>query len=131
MKPPPNNDPSRPAICNKCKKYTGAFYDGNRWIMNCGYLAKNCEAMTDQPRHVTVEDNIKAAISRVPQAILPRVMKRLEIIPVSCQLRYLLVVLGESTHLQAIKAQCAECLGYKDVGDCTSPTCPLFQYRRK
>jgi len=78
----------------------------------------------------TRAQSIQKALKLVSPTLLPKVMERLEIVPLRYRLNYIRAVLGESSRSNAIKAFCYECLGYEDVGNCTSPVCPLFQYRK-
>ena len=62
-----------------------------------------------------------------------RIAKRASDIPVSHRGLYLRAVAGKCSPRQAIKAKCAECMGWEGVAEyvrnCTSPTCPLYPLR--
>ena len=57
--------------------------------------------------------------------------KKLKEIPESCRKLTRKAIKGECSPRSAIKAFCYECIGYvrKELENCTSPLCPLFEYR--
>lgn len=63
-----------------------------------------------------------------PEALL--VERRLAEMPATCRKTYLKAMKGDSL-AAAVKSFCMECVTWDraEVRECTSPACPLYQYR--
>jgi hypothetical protein len=60
-----------------------------------------------------------------------RIAERLHQMPIASRKTYLKVTTGKAAPRTAIKAFCAECVGWERaaVRECTAPACPLWMYR--
>lgn len=83
-----------------------------------------------RPSTKAIDELINAASLDRPQAEIAKIARRLEDVPETMRRTYLRAVGGKSKPA-AIRAFCAECVGWvrDEVRLCTAPACPLYPYR--
>lgn len=78
----------------------------------------------------SVAEQINAAMLPAVPSAIPSIVARMEEMPKTRRMTYLEAMKGKSK-TAAIKAFCEMCVGWdrNEVRECTSPACPLYEYR--